>query len=39
MKKKGITPEFGAYLVELVADKLEVEYMGWLKRVRAFLEK
>jgi hypothetical protein len=35
----GITPEFGSYLVELVADKLEVEYMNWLGRVRTFLEK
>jgi hypothetical protein len=34
----GITPEFGSYLVELVADKLEVEYMNWLQRVRDFLE-
>ncbi|GBF94049.1 hypothetical protein Rsub_07317 [Raphidocelis subcapitata] len=39
LDERGVTPEFGSYLVELVADKLEVEYMNWLGRVRSFLEK
>lgn len=39
LDERGITAEFGAYLVELVADKLEIEYMNWLERVRVFLDK
>lgn len=38
-KPSGITADFASYLVELVTDKLEIEYMNWLQRVRVFLEK
>ncbi|KAF6266713.1 mitochondrial glycoprotein [Scenedesmus sp. NREL 46B-D3] len=37
LEERGITAEFGAYLVELVHDKLEVEYMAWLTRVQDFV--
>jgi hypothetical protein len=37
LEERGITSDFGAYLVELVHDKLEVEYMAWLTRVQDFV--
>jgi hypothetical protein len=37
LEERGITAEFGAYLIELVHDKLEVEYMAWLTRVQDFV--
>lgn len=38
LEERGINADFGAYLVELVHDKLEVEYMGWLRRVQDFVD-
>jgi hypothetical protein len=37
LEERGITAEFGNYLIELVHDKLEVEYMSWLTRVQDFI--
>eukprot|EP00878_Enallax_costatus_P002422 GHUV01002599.1.p1 GENE.GHUV01002599.1~~GHUV01002599.1.p1 ORF type:complete len:236 (+),score=57.93 GHUV01002599.1:175-882(+) len=37
LEERGITSDFGYYLVELVNDKLEVEYMNWLTRVQSFV--
>jgi hypothetical protein len=37
LEERGITSEFGVYLMELVHDKLEVEYMNWLQRARDFV--
>lgn len=37
LEERGINADFGAYLVELVHDKLEVEYMNWLTRVQDFI--
>jgi hypothetical protein len=37
LEERGITADFGVYLMELVHDKLEVEYMDWLRRVREFV--
>jgi uncharacterized iron-regulated membrane protein len=37
LEERGITGEFGVYLMELVHDKLEVEYMNWLQRARDFV--
>ncbi|KAF8072894.1 hypothetical protein HT031_000554 [Scenedesmus sp. PABB004] len=38
LEERGVNAELGAYLVELVHDKLEVEYMSWLTRVQAFVQ-
>lgn len=37
LEERGITADFGMYLMELVHDKLEVEYMNWLQRARDFV--
>jgi hypothetical protein len=37
LEERGINGEFGSYLMELVHDKLEVEYMNWLQRAREFI--
>jgi len=37
LEERGITAEFGVYLMELVHDKLEREYMNWLQRAREFV--
>lgn len=37
LEERGITAEFGLYLMELLHDKLEVEYMNWLQRARDFV--
>jgi hypothetical protein len=37
LEERGITDKFGVYLVELVHDKLQVEYMNWLQRARDFV--
>jgi len=37
LEERGVTPEFGAYLMELVNDKLEVEYINWLGRMESFI--
>ena len=37
LEARGVGPELGAYLAELVYDKLEVEYMGWLTRMASFV--
>lgn len=37
LEERGINGGFGAYLIELVHDKLEVEYMNWLQRARDFI--
>jgi hypothetical protein len=37
LEERGITADFGVYLMELVHDKLEVEYMNWLQRARSFV--
>jgi hypothetical protein len=39
LEERGVTPALGAYLVELVADKLEVEYMNWLGRMSRFVSR
>lgn len=38
LEERGITADFGTYLMELVHDKLEVEYMNWLQRAREFID-
>lgn len=38
LEERGITDEFGVYLMELVHDKLEVEYMNWLQRTQDFVK-
>lgn len=37
LEERGINSDFGYYLMELVHDKLEVEYMNWLTRVQGFV--
>lgn len=37
LEERGITADFGVYLMELVHDKLEVEYMNWLRHAREFV--
>lgn len=37
LEERGVNRDFAYYLVELVHDKLEVEYMNWLARVQLFI--
>lgn len=37
--ERGITEELGAYLLQLLHDKEEREYMGWLQNVHGFVSK
>ncbi|CAD7700617.1 unnamed protein product [Ostreobium quekettii] len=39
LEERGITSEMGDYLLELVLDKEQREYMDWLKKVKAFVAK
>jgi hypothetical protein len=39
LEERGVTPSLGSYLVEAVADKLEVEYMNWLGRMGRFVSR
>eukprot|EP00877_Chromochloris_zofingiensis_P000216 jgi/Chrzof1/10195/Cz04g32090.t1 len=37
LEERGITTDFALYLIMLVQDKLEVEYINWLQRVQKFV--
>ena len=39
LEARGVTPDLGAYLLRLVHDKEQREYMYWLEQVRDFLGK
>ncbi len=39
LEERGVTAELAEYLLELVHDKLEVEYMSWLERMQNFITK
>ena len=39
LEERGVTAELALYLMELVNDKLEVEYMNWLTRVQKFVKQ
>lgn len=39
LAERGITPELGAYLLPLVHDKEQREYMNWLEGVESFIRQ
>jgi len=39
LRERGITPELGEYLMHLVHDKEQREYMDWLDRVVSFQKR
>jgi hypothetical protein len=37
LEERGVTAELGLWLMEALSDKMSIEYMAWLQRVREFV--
>lgn len=38
LEERGVTADLGGYLMRLVDDKEQREYMTWLEHVKSFME-